>query len=454
MKAGTWVASTSPGRLCIPRGDVCTVDQPPSTTAATPITIIPDPASGVPRLLLERLKSIMDDTGYMLKKDSIDVDVFLIGDQLRQRMHKEKVIKDRRHHLRTYPNCFVGRELVDWLFENEEVVDRGSAVCCMQVLMAHNIVHHVSDEHKDFKDAKLFYRFRRDDGTYPLNYGVRMFLRGQRIFEKLHKQNSPVLHARGDDVAVYELVFIGFQLVTWLVWESEAMSREDATRLCQRMFEQNIIRNISPADQFLDRNLVYFFRLDFQQDYLVTDLVPGMPTVRPNVTKESRINLRKQLLSGCIDLSSFLTVNPAKEIVMRRNSVSNSSTGTTTSNGYWNAILNLSSSPPPMLYMPRSVLKRPVSVEELLMAGAPFLKKTLTVLGDAVGWGFVVRGAQPCHIQAVDPSGPAATAGMKVCQFVVSVNGHNVLSLDYRTLSNLILTGPSTIVLEVMEDMV
>nr|XP_032835728.1 DEP domain-containing mTOR-interacting protein isoform X1 [Petromyzon marinus]XP_032835734.1 DEP domain-containing mTOR-interacting protein isoform X1 [Petromyzon marinus] len=396
----------------------------------------------------------MDDTGYMLKKDSIDVDVFLIGDQLRQRMHKEKVIKDRRHHLRTYPNCFVGRELVDWLFENEEVVDRGSAVCCMQVLMAHNIVHHVSDEHKDFKDAKLFYRFRRDDGTYPLNYGVRMFLRGQRIFEKLHKQNSPVLHARGDDVAVYELVFIGFQLVTWLVWESEAMSREDATRLCQRMFEQNIIRNISPADQFLDRNLVYFFRLDFQQDYLVTDLVPGMPTVRPNVTKESRINLRKQLLSGCIDLSSFLTVNPAKEIVMRRNSVSNSSTGTTTSNGYWNAILNLSSSPPPMLYMPRSVLKRPVSVEELLMAGAPFLKKTLTVLGDAVGWGFVVRGAQPCHIQAVDPSGPAATAGMKVCQFVVSVNGHNVLSLDYRTLSNLILTGPSTIVLEVMEDMV
>ncbi|XP_075909273.1 DEP domain-containing mTOR-interacting protein isoform X4 [Petromyzon marinus] len=433
----------------------------------------------------------MDDTGYMLKKDSIDVDVFLIGDQLRQRMHKEKVIKDRRHHLRTYPNCFVGRELVDWLFENEEVVDRGSAVCCMQVLMAHNIVHHamggnrrsqkkhmqtmartykiphreenrtqalvavrLSDEHKDFKDAKLFYRFRRDDGTYPLNYGVRMFLRGQRIFEKLHKQNSPVLHARGDDVAVYELVFIGFQLVTWLVWESEAMSREDATRLCQRMFEQNIIRNISPADQFLDRNLVYFFRLDFQQDYLVTDLVPGMPTVRPNVTKESRINLRKQLLSGCIDLSSFLTVNPAKEIVMRRNSVSNSSTGTTTSNGYWNAILNLSSSPPPMLYMPRSVLKRPVSVEELLMAGAPFLKKTLTVLGDAVGWGFVVRGAQPCHIQAVDPSGPAATAGMKVCQFVVSVNGHNVLSLDYRTLSNLILTGPSTIVLEVMEDMV
>ncbi|CAN0217306.1 unnamed protein product [Lampetra fluviatilis] len=410
----------------------------------------PEPGQRIPLLLLDGLKRIMDDTGPMLNKDSIDMKVFLIGDQLRQRMHKDKVIKDRRHHLRTYPNCFVGRELVDWLFESEEVEDRPSAVCCMQVLMAHNIVHHVSDEHKDFKDAKLFYRFRRDDGTYTLNYGVRMFLRGQRIFEK---QNSPMLRTRGDDASVYELVFLGFQLVTWLLWESEATNREDATQLCQRMFDHYIIRNISPADQFLDRNLVYFFHLDFQQDYLVTDLVPGMRTVRPNPTRESHIILRKQLLSGHFDFSCFLMANPTKEIVLRRNSMSNSSTSST-SNGYWNALLNLSSSPPPMLYMPRSVLKRPVSVEELLMAGAPFLKKTLTVLGDAVGWGFVVRGAQPCHIQAVDPSGPAATAGMKVCQFVVSVNGHNVLSLDYRTLSNLILTGPSTIVLEVMEDMV
>lgn len=36
------------------------------------------------------------------------------------------------------------------------------------------------------------------------------------------------------------------------------------------------------------------------------------------------------------------------------------------------------------------------------------------IVGDAVGWGFVVRGSKPCHIQAVDPSGPAAAAGMKV----------------------------------------
>ena len=35
-------------------------------------------------------------------------------------------------------------------------------------------------------------------------------------------------------------------------------------------------------------------------------------------------------------------------------------------------------------------------------------------MGDAVGWGFVVRGMAPCYVQAVDPGSPAAAAGVKV----------------------------------------
>ncbi|XP_038135670.1 DEP domain-containing mTOR-interacting protein-like [Cyprinodon tularosa] len=104
------------------------------------------------------------------------------------------------------------------------------------------------------------------------------------------------------------------------------------------------------------------------------------------------------------------------------------------------------------LSSPKSVLKRPVSTEELISPGGPYIKKTFTIVGDAVGWGFVVRGKQPCYIQAVEPFGPAAAAGMKVRQFVISVNGLNVLDLDYRTVSHLILTGPRTVVMEVMEE--
>ncbi|XP_040909571.1 DEP domain-containing mTOR-interacting protein-like [Toxotes jaculatrix] len=114
--------------------------------------------------------------------------------------------------------------------------------------------------------------------------------------------------------------------------------------------------------------------------------------------------------------------------------------------------ISSSSSSSPILSNPKSVLKRPVSTEELQKPGGPYVRKTFTIVGDAVGWGFVVRGNRPCHIQAVEPCGPAAAAGMKVCQFVVSVNGLNVLNLDYRTISHLILTGPRTVVMEVMEE--
>uniref|UniRef100_A0ACB8FF42 Uncharacterized protein n=1 Tax=Sphaerodactylus townsendi TaxID=933632 RepID=A0ACB8FF42_9SAUR len=235
--------------------------------------------------------------------------------------------------------------------------------------------------------------------------------------------------------------------------------------------------------------------------------------------------------------TSFLSVSPSKEIkiisAVRRSSMSSCG-----SSGYFSSSPTLSSSPP-VLCNPKSghrmghessvslksqctlyrvLLKRPVTAEELLMPSARYSRKTFTIIGDAVGWGFVVRGSKPCHVQAVDPSGPAAAAGMKVgtgqlfgsqfgeneqpffvasatlqgwarypmtegevradegvevlfawgaataapihtsatgldvCQFVVSVNGLNVLHADYRTVSNLILTGPRTIVMEVMEE--
>ncbi|MED6278112.1 hypothetical protein CHARACLAT_020404 [Characodon lateralis] len=102
---------------------------------------------------------------------------------------------------------------------------------------------------------------------------------------------------------------------------------------------------------------------------------------------------------------------------------------------------------------PKSVLKRHVTYEELLAPGAPFIKKVLTVIGDALGWGIVVRGKAPCYVQAVDPGSPAAAAGVKIRQFVCRVNGRCVLHQDYKTVTRLVMTGPRVVVLEVMEQL-
>ncbi|MED6292762.1 hypothetical protein CHARACLAT_003827 [Characodon lateralis] len=202
---------------------------------------------------------------------------------------------------------------------------------------------------------------------------------------------------------------------------------------------------VTNKHHFVDGPLLYQFRMNFRRRRRLIELLHERSRGIPE-SHDSPFCLRKQQSDG--GNTSFLSVSPTKEIKVavgvRRSSMS-SSCG---SSGYYSSSPTLSSSPP-VLCNPKSVVKRQVTPEELLTPGGPFIKKTFTIMGDAVGWGFVVRGSKPCHIQAVDPGGPAAAVGMKVCQFVVSVNGLNVLCHDYRTVSNLILTGPRTIVMEV-----
>ncbi|XP_078072643.1 DEP domain-containing mTOR-interacting protein isoform X2 [Mustelus asterias] len=333
----------------------------------------------------------MEGVGNAMQKKTADLEhmaeVLITGEQLRLRLHEEKVIKDRRYHLRTYPNCFLGKELIDWLLDHKDATDRDMAIKLMQKLLDHSVIHHVCDEHKEFKDAKLFYRFRKDDGTFPLDSEVKVFTRGQRIYEKLMSTENCLMQTREEEGVKYQRAFVAGEFIDWLTQEGEIAIRSEGEQLCCRLLEHGIIQHVSP-------------------------------------TKEIKI-----------------------VSAVRRCSMS-SSCG---SSGYYSSSPTPNSSPP-VLSNPKSVLKRPITTEELLAPGAPYMKKTLTIVGDAVGWGFVVRGNKPCHIQAVDPSGPAAAAGMKVRQFVVSVNGLNVLHVDYRTVSNLILTGQRTIVMEIMEE--
>lgn len=375
-------------------------------------------------------------------------EVLVTGEQLRLRLHEAKLIKDRRHHLRTYPNCFVAKEIIDWLIEHKEASDRDTSIKIMQKLLDQSIIHHVCDEHKEFKDMKLFYRFRKDDGTFPLDSEAKVFMRGQRIYEKLMNTENTLLQTREEEGVTYERTLVALEFIDWLLQEGEMPTRQEAEHLGRRLLEHGIIQHVSNKHHFVDGGLLYQFRMNFRRRRRLIELLNERCRSIPE-NHDSPFCLRKQGSEG--GNTSFLSVSPTKEIkvvsAVRRSSMS-SSCG---SNGYYSSSPTLSSSPP-VLCNPKSVLKRQVSPEELQAPGGLYIKKTFTIVGDAVGWGFVVRGSKPCYIQAVDPGGPAAAVGMKVCQFLVAVNGMNVLNLDYRTVSNLILTGPSTVFMEVMEE--
>ncbi|KAM9305228.1 rap guanine nucleotide exchange factor 4-like [Gastrophryne carolinensis] len=73
------------------------------------------------------------------------------------------MIRDRKYHLKTYRQCCVGTELVDWLMQQSSCVhSRTQAVGMWQVLLEEGVLNQVDQEYY-FQDKYLFYRFLDDE---------------------------------------------------------------------------------------------------------------------------------------------------------------------------------------------------------------------------------------------------------------------------------------------------
>ncbi|MEM8805250.1 MAG: mechanosensitive ion channel protein [Cyanobacteria bacterium P01_G01_bin.38] len=70
-------------------------------------------------------------------------------------------IKDRQFRLKSYHQCFVGSEAVDWLVADLDI-SRQAAVRIGQRLIDEGWIHHVLDQ-QVFQDEYFFYRFRWDE---------------------------------------------------------------------------------------------------------------------------------------------------------------------------------------------------------------------------------------------------------------------------------------------------
>ncbi|XP_077055805.1 rap guanine nucleotide exchange factor 4-like isoform X2 [Siphateles boraxobius] len=73
------------------------------------------------------------------------------------------MIRDRKYHLKTYRQCCIGTELVDWLLQQSSCVhSRAHAVGMWQVFLEEGVLNHV-DHELSFQDKYLFYRFLDDE---------------------------------------------------------------------------------------------------------------------------------------------------------------------------------------------------------------------------------------------------------------------------------------------------
>ncbi|KAI7809068.1 putative rap guanine nucleotide exchange factor 4 [Triplophysa rosa] len=73
------------------------------------------------------------------------------------------MIRDRKYHLKSYRQCCMGTELVDWLLQHTSCVHtRVQAVGMWQVLLEEGVLNHV-DQELSFQDKYIFYRFLEDE---------------------------------------------------------------------------------------------------------------------------------------------------------------------------------------------------------------------------------------------------------------------------------------------------
>ncbi|KAM3922985.1 DEP domain-containing mTOR-interacting protein-like [Leptodactylus fuscus] len=328
-------------------------------------------------------------------------EIRLAGEQLRLRLHNAKLIKDRGVQRFTYPSSFVAKEVVDWLLARKEAPHSEIAVSIMQKLFESDVIHHVCDAHATFKEDKLFYRFRNDDGTSIPTNQMRMAVRCQRIYEKMINEDNSIIKVRTEGSRQYRRTFFGSEILDWLVKHGEVHSRADGEKLCKTLVDYGLIRHVTGRYKFCDSNMLFQFTINFRRKRKLTEIL-GDPAEARQDSPDSPFSLEK--LSDELPQSSFVCV-----------------------------------------------LKKPVTLEELLAPGAPYFMKKLTVVGDDLGWGFVVRGNGPCHVQALDPGGPAQRAGMKIRHFIKSVNGCDCLKFPYQKINQLVGYGPKHAIIEVLE---
>jgi EAL domain-containing protein (putative c-di-GMP-specific phosphodiesterase class I) len=158
-------------------------------------------------------------------------------------------VRDRMFRLRTYANCFVGRDAVDWMVSHRDV-SRTEAVRMLRRLTALGLINHVLEEH-DFEDAELFYRLAVPTTASrvagPVAAESRASIRGE--------WGLPLRsHVRG--VLRHRECATGAEVVTWIATRF-SLTRSAATQWAVQLMRDGAIRHVFDDRPFRDDSTLY-----------------------------------------------------------------------------------------------------------------------------------------------------------------------------------------------------
>jgi sensor c-di-GMP phosphodiesterase-like protein len=158
-------------------------------------------------------------------------------------------VRDRMFHLRTYPQCFVGREAVDWMVQHARI-SRSDAVQQGRRLLALGLMAHVVDEH-DFEDAELFYRLATPTNASLASTSAPLALRA-----RLQAQDGVRICAHTRGLVRHSRCVTGSALVRWIV-STQRVSRPTARLWALQLMREGVIRHVYDDRPFTDDRSLY-----------------------------------------------------------------------------------------------------------------------------------------------------------------------------------------------------
>mmetsp|Transcript_12516 Transcript_12516/g.37923 ORF Transcript_12516/g.37923 Transcript_12516/m.37923 type:complete len:869 (+) Transcript_12516:44-2650(+) len=179
-------------------------------------------------------------------------------------------LRDRKYHLRTYRDCFIGRDGVDWLCRYFDNCSREVGVQKGRFLLALGYVRHVIDRQKPFADDFGFYVFTRR-ARAQCNHVKRARARLAQLtvedvlVNMMDVSSGVSVRDRKWHLKTYRQAFVGADATTWLT-EFLFCDRDTGVQRGQEMVDAGYIRDVSDANKpFADDGHLYVFTEEAQR---------------------------------------------------------------------------------------------------------------------------------------------------------------------------------------------
>ena len=159
-------------------------------------------------------------------------------------------IRDRVYRLRSYGQCFVGREAVDWL-QRHIKCSREHALRTGRRLLALGHIQHVLDEH-DFEDAELFYRLAQ----HPDATGLSGAPAATELVQALNAVHGLAWNDQVRGLLRHRACQPGQVIVDWLCQRYE-VPRRTAVQWAVQLMRQGRLRHVFDDEPFRDDATLY-----------------------------------------------------------------------------------------------------------------------------------------------------------------------------------------------------